>query len=85
MEPEDSLPHSQQPVTCPYPEPDQSNPRPSGNILLRYSLLSSSHQRLGLASGLLPPGLPTKALYVPLPSPIRALCPARLFLLDLVI
>ena len=26
MEPEDSLPHSQQPATCPYPEPDQSSP-----------------------------------------------------------
>jgi hypothetical protein len=28
MEPEGSLPHSQQPVTCPYPEPYQSSPRP---------------------------------------------------------
>ena len=26
MDPEDSLPHSQQPATCPYPEADQSNP-----------------------------------------------------------
>jgi hypothetical protein len=26
MEPEVSLPHSQQPATCPYPETDQSNP-----------------------------------------------------------
>jgi len=25
MEPEGSLPHSQVPTTCPYPEPDQSN------------------------------------------------------------
>jgi len=25
MEHEDSLPHSQVPVTCPYPEPDQSS------------------------------------------------------------
>jgi hypothetical protein len=28
MEPEGSLPHSQEPATCPYPEPDQSSPRP---------------------------------------------------------
>jgi len=26
MEPASSLPHSQQPATCPYPEPDQSSP-----------------------------------------------------------
>jgi hypothetical protein len=26
MEPEGSLPQSQVPTTCPYPEPDQSNP-----------------------------------------------------------
>jgi hypothetical protein len=25
MEPEDSLPHSQEPATSPYPEPDASN------------------------------------------------------------
>jgi hypothetical protein len=28
MEPEGSLPHSQVPATCPYPEPDQSCPSP---------------------------------------------------------
>jgi hypothetical protein len=26
MEPEGSLPHSQVPDTCPYPQPDQSSP-----------------------------------------------------------
>jgi hypothetical protein len=26
MEPKGSLPHSQAPAICPYPEPDQSNP-----------------------------------------------------------
>jgi hypothetical protein len=26
MEPEGSLPHSQEHATCPYPEPDRSNP-----------------------------------------------------------
>ena len=29
MEPEGSLPHSQVPITCPYPEPDQSSPSPT--------------------------------------------------------
>ena len=28
MKPEGSLPHSQEPTTCPYPEPDQSSPSP---------------------------------------------------------
>ena len=28
MEPEGSLPHSQSPATCPYPEPDQSSHYP---------------------------------------------------------
>jgi hypothetical protein len=28
MEPEGSLPYSQEPATCPYPEPDKPNPHP---------------------------------------------------------
>jgi hypothetical protein len=28
MEPEGSYPHSQEPATCPYPEPDWSSPCP---------------------------------------------------------
>ena len=29
MEPEGSLPHSEVPATCPYPEPAQSSPYPN--------------------------------------------------------
>jgi hypothetical protein len=43
------------------------------------------HLRLGLPSGLLPPGFPTKILHAFLFSPIRATCPAHLTLLDLII
>jgi hypothetical protein len=36
MEPEGSLPYSQESATCPYPEPDQSSPCPA--IIGKYSL-----------------------------------------------
>ena len=47
-------------------------------------LILSTHQRLGLPSGLLPSSFPSKRLYTSLSSPIRATCPAHLILLDFI-
>jgi hypothetical protein len=49
MEPEGSLPYSQVPATCPYPEPTPSTS-------WRSILILSSNLRLGLPNGLFPSG-----------------------------
>jgi len=57
---------------------------PTHPISWRSILLLSSHQCLGLASGLLISGFPTKTLFTRLLSSIHATCPAHLVLLDII-
>jgi hypothetical protein len=58
MEPEGSMPCSQEPSTGPYPEPHPSNP-----ISLRSILILTTHLRLGIPIGLFPSGFPTNILH----------------------
>jgi hypothetical protein len=54
MKPQSSLPHSQEPAMCPYPEPAQSITL--NHTSLRSVLILSSHLLPVLPSGLFPSG-----------------------------
>ena len=44
-----SSPRSQEPATCPYPELDQSKPRPSSSCLLKIYFMCMNGQIKGFA------------------------------------
>jgi hypothetical protein len=39
MEPEYPFPWSQEPATCPYPEPDQSSPRAPNGFKIHFNIV----------------------------------------------
>jgi hypothetical protein len=74
MESVSSLPRSQEPATCPYPEQDQSNPcHPSHFSQINFNIILASTPRFAV-----------KIQYAPLLSPIRATYPVHLSFLDLI-
>jgi hypothetical protein len=84
MQPEGSLPCSQEPSTGPYPEPDRSStyhPSFSSKIIL----ILSTYLSLSLPSSVFPSGFLSNVLYTFLYSYIRDTCSAHYILLDLII
>jgi hypothetical protein len=59
---ESSLPYSQAPAMCPYPEPTPSSRQQPPPTSWRSIVILSSHLRFSLPNGLFPSGFPTNTL-----------------------
>ena len=79
--PEGSLPHSQVPKTCRYPESDRSSP-PTHFLKIYLNIILPS--KPGSLKWSLSLRFPHQDPIHPLSSPIRATCPAHLILLDII-
>jgi hypothetical protein len=70
MEPEDTSPCSQDPATCPYPEPDRFIPPPSYSFKVHFNIILLSMP--SFPSGLYPSvhqvSLPKECMYRSSPS-----------------
>jgi hypothetical protein len=74
MEPEGSLPYSQEHTTSLYPKQAQSTPNPTTyHFKIHLNIIHPSTP--GVPSGLFPTGFLTKPLYTPLPSPFELHAP----------
>ena len=83
MEPESSLPHSQVPATCPYPEPARSSPYPTSHFLkINLNIIPSSTTRS--TKWPLSPRFPYHNAVYASPLTVRVTCSAHLILLDFI-
>lgn len=83
MEPEGSLPSSQDDATSPCPEPHESSSR-AKSLSLRYFLILLTHLRLRTVRGVFPLRFQTTVFYEFFISPLRAACAAHLMRLDFI-
>jgi len=82
MEPEGSLPHSQQPATCPYTEPPHVHDPPSHLLKNHFNFIFTFMPRSSKLP--LPPQVFPPKHSMHLSSPIRATYPTHLILLYLI-
>jgi len=81
MQSKGSLPHSQVPATCPYPQPDQSSPCPPSNFLKIHLTIILSPTPGSSKWWSLSLKFHHKNPVYTVPLPIHVTCPAHLILL----